>query len=68
MRTHPTEVNFATDTAGVEAPTAEFGWTRPAPTRLADLKRTGAWPFLTWCFAAGQRPRRPLPGMDIASP
>jgi site-specific recombinase XerD len=23
---------------------------RPTPARLADLKRTGAWPFLTWCF------------------
>ena len=26
---------------------------RPTPARLADLKRTGAWPFLTWCFAEG---------------
>ena len=27
--------------------------TRPTPARLADLKRTGAWPFLAWCFAEG---------------
>ena len=26
---------------------------RPTPARLADLKRTGAWPFLSWCFAEG---------------
>ncbi len=26
---------------------------RPTPARLADLKRTGAWPFLTWCFVEG---------------
>src|SRR6266852_1290759 len=25
--------------------------TRPTPGRLADLDRTGAWPFITWCFA-----------------
>ena len=23
---------------------------RPTPTRLADIRRTGAWPFLSWCF------------------
>lgn len=23
---------------------------RPTPARLADLRRTGAWSFLTWCF------------------
>ena len=23
---------------------------RPTTTRLADLRRTGAWSFLTWCF------------------
>ena len=27
--------------------------TRPTPARLADLKRTGAWQFLTWCFVEG---------------
>ena len=26
---------------------------RPTPARLADLKRTGAWPFLSWCFVEG---------------
>lgn len=26
---------------------------RSTPARLADLKRTGAWPFLTWCFVEG---------------
>jgi site-specific recombinase XerD len=26
---------------------------RPTPGRLADLKRTGAWSFLTWCFVEG---------------
>jgi hypothetical protein len=26
---------------------------RPTPARLADLKRTGAWSFLTWCFVEG---------------
>jgi site-specific recombinase XerD len=26
---------------------------RPTPARLADLKRIGAWPFLTWCFVEG---------------
>ena len=25
---------------------------RPTPARLVDLSRTGAWPFLTWCFVA----------------
>jgi len=30
---------------------------RPTPARLADLKRAGAWSFLTWCFVEGhQRP------------
>lgn len=24
---------------------------RPTPARLADLRRTGGWPFLSWCFA-----------------
>lgn len=26
---------------------------RPTPARLADLRRTGAWPFLCWCFLEG---------------
>lgn len=26
---------------------------RPTPARLADLTRTGAWSFLTWCFVEG---------------
>lgn len=26
---------------------------RPTPARLVDLKRTGAWSFLTWCFVEG---------------
>jgi hypothetical protein len=26
---------------------------RPTPARLADIRRTGAWPFLTWCFVEG---------------
>jgi len=25
---------------------------RPTPARLADLRRSGAWPFVTWCLAA----------------
>jgi site-specific recombinase XerD len=34
---------------------------RPTPARLADLQRTGAWPFLTWCFAEGHL----LPDLDL---
>ena len=26
---------------------------RPTPARLVDLRRTGAWPFLSWCFVEG---------------
>jgi len=26
---------------------------RPTPTRLVDLDRSGAWPFLTWAFVTG---------------
>lgn len=26
---------------------------RPTPSRIADLRRTGAWTFLTWCFCVG---------------
>jgi hypothetical protein len=26
---------------------------RPTPARLADLRRSSAWPFLTWCFVEG---------------
>ena len=34
---------------------------RPTPARLADLKRTGAWSFLTWCFIEGHL----LPDLDL---
>ncbi len=34
---------------------------RPTPARLADIKRTGAWPFLTWCFAEGHL----MPDLDL---
>jgi integrase len=27
--------------------------TRPTPARLADLRRSGAWPFVTWCIVEG---------------
>ncbi len=27
--------------------------TRPTAARLADLRRTGAWPFVCWCFVEG---------------
>ena len=33
----------------------------PTPARLADLKRAGAWPFLTWCFIGGHL----LPDLDL---
>lgn len=26
---------------------------RPTPTRLTDIRRTGAWPLLSWCFVEG---------------
>jgi site-specific recombinase XerD len=26
---------------------------RSTPARLTDLERTGAWPFVTWCFVSG---------------
>ncbi|HLI52725.1 MAG TPA: tyrosine-type recombinase/integrase [Acidimicrobiales bacterium] len=26
---------------------------RPTPARLSDLRRSGAWSFLTWCFLEG---------------
>jgi hypothetical protein len=26
---------------------------RSTPARLADLRRSGAWPFVTWCFVEG---------------
>ena len=26
---------------------------RPTPARLADLRRTRAWSFVTWCFLEG---------------
>lgn len=28
--------------------------TRPTPARLADLQRSGAWPFVCWCFLEGR--------------
>jgi hypothetical protein len=34
---------------------------RPTVARLADLKRTGAWPFVSWCFAEG----RLIPDLDL---
>ncbi|HEY6311522.1 MAG TPA: tyrosine-type recombinase/integrase [Streptosporangiaceae bacterium] len=34
---------------------------RPTPARLADLKRTAAWWFLTWCFIEGHL----LPDLDL---
>ena len=34
---------------------------RPTPARLADLKRTGAWPFRSWCFAEGHL----MPDLDL---
>jgi len=37
---------------------------RPTPARLADLKRTGAWSFLTWCFVEGHL--RPDLGLLLA--
>lgn len=32
-------------------PDPEAWLARPTPARLADLRRSGAWPFLSWCFA-----------------
>src|SRR5258706_346648 len=38
-------------------------------TRLADVKRTGRWPFLTWCFVEGHLARhRPAPVQDARRP
>ncbi len=34
-------------------PTPEQWMTRPTPARLADIRRTGAWTFLAWCFTEG---------------
>ncbi len=34
---------------------------RPTPARVADLKRTGAWSFLTWCFVEGHL----VPDLDL---
>jgi hypothetical protein len=28
---------------------------RATPARLTDLRRTGAWPFLSWCLRQGWR-------------
>ena len=43
---------------GLERSLARFddieAWmARPTPVRLEDVRRTDAWPFLTWCLAAG---------------
>lgn len=43
---------------GLERFLARFGdvrtWmARPTSARLDDVRRTDAWPFLSWCFAAG---------------
>jgi integrase len=35
--------------------------TRPTPARLADLRRSGAWPFVCWCFLEGRLP----PDLDL---
>lgn len=35
--------------------------TRSTPARLTDLKRTGAWPFVTWCFVSGAL----IPDVDL---
>ena len=35
--------------------------TRPTVARLVDLRRTGAWPLLTWCFCVG----RLTPDVDL---
>jgi len=34
---------------------------RPAPDRLAEVRRLDAWPFLSWCFATG----RLVPDLDL---
>jgi integrase len=34
---------------------------RPTPARLADIKRTEAWPFLTWCLVEGHF----VPDLDL---
>jgi site-specific recombinase XerD len=34
---------------------------RPTPARLADLQRTGTWPFLSWCFTEGHL----VPDLDL---
>ncbi len=44
---------------GLERFLSRFGdvaaWmTRPTPARLVDVRRTNAWPFLSWCFATGR--------------
>jgi hypothetical protein len=38
------------------------GWmTRPAGDRIIEVRRLGAWPFLSWCFATG----RIVPDLDL---
>jgi integrase len=42
-------------------PDLDAWMTRPTPARLADLRRSGAWPFVCWCFLAG----RLRPDLDL---
>ena len=44
--------NAATRLLAIHPRPAEW-MTRPTPARLADLARTRAWSFLTWCFVEG---------------
>ncbi len=44
--------NAATDLLGVHSD-LEAWMGRPTPARLADLHRTNAWSFVTWCFLEG---------------
>jgi site-specific recombinase XerD len=44
--------NAATRLLAIHPRPAEW-MSRPTPARLADLARTGAWPFLAWCFVEG---------------
>jgi hypothetical protein len=42
-------------------PDLETWMTRPAAARVVDLRRSGAWPFVTWCFVEG----RLRPDLDL---
>ncbi|MFI5284369.1 MAG: tyrosine-type recombinase/integrase [Candidatus Dormibacterales bacterium] len=37
-------------------PDLDVWMARPAPARIADLQRTGAWPFVIWCMVDGHLP------------